>query len=49
MNPCFLHVIRIAWAMTVLTLILPSARGDTIGFFYALDADLQGLKTQAQY
>lgn len=40
---------------TLLILILPAfavcispALGDTIGFFYALDADLQGLKTQAQ-
>ena len=35
--------------MTALTLILPSARADTIAFFYALDADLKGLKTSAQY
>ena len=31
-----------------MTLLLIVAQGDTIGFFYALDADLQGLKTQAR-
>ena len=35
--------------MTMFILVLPSAWGDTIGFFYALDADLKGLKTSAQY
>ena len=31
-----------------LVLCMPIAKGDAIGFFYALDADLQGLKTQAR-
>lgn len=40
-----LHVQAI---LAVLFILVTSVRGDTIGFFYALDADLQGLKSSAQ-
>ena len=34
--------------LAALAFCLSAAHGDTIGFFYALDADLQGLKSQAR-
>lgn len=34
--------------MAAILLCISAARGDTIGFFYALDADLQGMKTRAR-
>ena len=38
---------RLPLFLAAMLLCLSAARGDTIGFFYALDADLQGLKTLA--
>jgi nucleoside phosphorylase len=38
----------LAWLIAATALCVCTARGDTIGFFYALDADLQGLKTLAR-
>jgi nucleoside phosphorylase len=35
-------------AVATLPLLTPSAKADTVAFFYALDADLQGLKTVAR-
>lgn len=37
-----------ALAFALLVVLPESAKGDTIAFFYALDADLQGLKTMAR-
>ena len=39
---------RLAAALAFSALLLSPALADTIGFFYALDADLQGLKTRAR-
>lgn len=39
---------RLSFLLAATLFCVPAARGDTIGFFYALDADLQGLKTRAQ-
>ena len=39
---------RLPQVMAAILLCISAARGDTIGFFYALDADLQGMKTRAR-
>ncbi len=39
---------RLSFLLAAALFCNPAARGDSIGFFYALDADLQGLKTRAQ-
>ena len=48
MNPFRFAAQRLSLFIAAMALCLSAARGDTIGFFYALDADLQGLKSLAQ-
>ena len=46
-STCFISA-SLSYVLAAVLFCNPAARGDTIGFFYALDADLQGLKTLAR-
>lgn len=48
MNPAHLIFRCLVMSLVAWAICIPWAKGDSIGFFYALDADLRGIKSIAQ-